>query len=432
MSGSPKYSQARLRAVEEQRLRREREQRAREEAARRAAEEERRRKERLASAKARLGKATDVLGSRLQKFARSEAAEIVRDEIDDLMKRLRKAKQAGQSTGSEKAVVKAQREVIALAANLEQLAARAESQLFVDHLAREEAAVESLKRRASALNEQLSQKFDISGLNAVRSALGDAEDALRNRDLSRASQLASEISKVIENHRHKVEKSLAAWTDERDQALAAVAEADDRIAGLEADEVVMRWCKADVERLRAQVQFSSDRIATEDFSGARHAVSEALAQAEQIIRGAQEIQLKEDRRQYIADSIADVMVNMGFIVQAGYPALDDPGTPESDLIIHAVRLGGGAVAVAVPQEGDVWYDVDGFPKEVEIGTAGQEIHSCDEAEQTISAMHAALDEAFGVQMGELMWDGKDPNRIAKKADILPGSTDAFHHMGERM
>ena len=115
------------------------------------------------------------------------------------------------------------------------------------------------------------------------------------------------------------------------------------------------------------------------------------------------------------------MNQMGFVVQAGSPLLEYPGDPASASIIQAQRLGGGAIAVSVPQEGEIWYDVDGYPMRVETNSDGREVRSCDEAQEQIEQLHLAMEKTFGIQMGELMWEGRDPDRIRKAADRLPDS-----------
>jgi len=428
MSGSPKYSQAQLRAQQEQRLRQERERRAREEAARRLAEEERRRKARLATAKNGLQDAVAVVETRLSRFEGAEAARLVQGELDALRKLLREADRAGRSADAEGAVSRVQRDVKRLEGELRELEARAEAQLFAANLAREEAAVQGLQRRLAALDTELSRKFDGAGLQGVQSALEDARAALERKDLARVSRVAQNATKALEAHGRRVRERFAEWSEERNKALAAIAEADDCVGGLEADEVVMRWCGAEVGAIRALLENATARDTDEDFSAAVTMSNQAVADTRKAVSDAQAAQLKEERRRYIAEGIVQVMQDMGFVVQAGYPVLDDPARPGSDLIIQAARIGGGAVAVSVPQEGDVWYDVDGFPKELAVGAAGQEVRTCDEAERAITEMHAALDEAFGVQMGELMWEGKDPDRIAKQADVLPGGTDTSRRL----
>ena len=111
-------------------------------------------------------------------------------------------------------------------------------------------------------------------------------------------------------------------------------------------------------------------------------------------------------------------------------AIPSLGVPSSATIIQAVRIGGGAVAVSVPQEGDIWYDVSDFPMRAENTDDGKTIRTCDEAEQEIVRLHEAMKEAFGIEMSELNWDGKDPDRVRKAAERLPESAPAARTRGE--
>jgi hypothetical protein len=122
------------------------------------------------------------------------------------------------------------------------------------------------------------------------------------------------------------------------------------------------------------------------------------------------------------------MGQLGLVVQAGYPPPEHAGVTSSATIIQAQRVGGGAIAVSVPQQGEIWYDVDGFPMRVE-GAAHGYARTCDEAEEQINRMHDAMQQAFGIESSELMWDDKDPDRIRKTAKALPGSAGAQQRRG---
>lgn len=206
---------------------------------------------------------------------------------------------------------------------------------------------------------------------------------------------------------------------EREKSLAALAEVGDRLAGLKADEVVLRWAAQEVKALEERMGAISGRIRAGRFALAQEEAAEILQQAERIVAQAQERQLQEERRQYIVSGLLQVLDRMGFMVQAGSPALEYPEISASATLLRAQRLGGGALAVSVPQEGEIWYDVDGFPRRVEAGRDGQPVKSCDEAQAQLEAIHATLEREFGIQMGELRWEGKDPSRIRKAAERLP-------------
>ncbi len=431
MSGSPKYTRAQLREIEERRLREERARRAEEEAARRAKEEARRRRERLANAKAEVRKFATDLGARIDRFDATEASRFVGGELQELRSDLRRAAEAAQKASDEAEVQKLGGALGRVGERLAQVSARGEAALFAAHLAKEEAVVDGLERRVAALDQERSRKFDGTGLDGVLALVAEAREALTRQDPAKAAKTAGAATARLEQHVSVVERRHTAWQQERHDALAAIAEAEDRVAGLEADEIVMRWCAAEVLALRGQIATAGDQVAAERFIPAREAAASIAQGVESCIARAQETQLKEERRQYVAAGIVQVMQRMGFVVQAGCPSLHDPSVPASDMIIQAQRLGGGAVAVSVPQEGEVWYDVDGFPMRVETGSDGQQVKSCDEAEQAITAMHQALEDAFGIQMSELMWEGKDPGRRARQADALPGSRDAAQRSGRR-
>jgi hypothetical protein len=186
----------------------------------------------------------------------------------------------------------------------------------------------------------------------------------------------------------------------------------------------MQWVWGDVEVLGEKLADIAAMIEREEWAAAKAAAGTLLREAEDVVRKAQAMQLAEDRRQYVIQGIIDVMEEMGFIIQAGYPAPEYPDFSSSATIIQAARLGGGDIALSVPQQGEVWYEVNGFPMQVEEGSTGQEVYSCDQAENEIEKIHNLLEASYGIQMGELRWEGKDPQRIRKRAHDLPGCCGA--------
>src|SRR5262249_34974879 len=150
------------------------------------------------------------------------------------------------------------------------------------------------------------------------------------------------------------------------------AEAGDRVAGLRADPVVQRWTAPDVEVLAGRLRQAEDLLAREDFARCQREAASLCGAADAIVAPARETQFKEDQRQYTVGGIVESMRQLGLVVQAGYPQPEHSGVPASATIIQAVRIGGGAIAVSVPQEGDIWYDLDDdhFPKRVESTAAG--------------------------------------------------------------
>jgi hypothetical protein len=206
---------------------------------------------------------------------------------------------------------------------------------------------------------------------------------------------------------------------ERERALGDL---DARLAGLEADALVMRWCAGEVAEARADL--ARLRAADGDLVPQCGDLASLLRDLPQRARAAQEA---EERRRYIARGIAEAMRGMGFTVSE--PQLEHPGVGASALVFEGVRASGGEVAVSVPVEGQVWYAVDGYPLRLEAASGGGDASTCDEAEREISAMHAVLADRFGVRMGTLDWEGRDPSRVARYADDLPDSHGTLRGVG---
>ena len=92
------------------------------------------------------------------------------------------------------------------------------------------------------------------------------------------------------------------------------------------------------------------------------------------------------------------------------------------MVFQASSGSGKSVLVSVPVEGEVWYEVDGYTKTTSAGISGDVTLACDEGERVLQEMHTRLDEEFNVEMSEIWWEGKDPNRNLRRADVLPVSS----------
>jgi len=429
MSGSPKYCSAQLREEQERRLREERKRQAEIERARRAAEEEKRRKENLAKAQNHARQETTNLMRQITTFANEEAARLVSVELEALKKNLHKLENDINRAGDAEQLKRSENTLRRFRDDLRQITAQGEAARLAAHLAHEEAAVIEIKNKFSAFDQTRSEKFDVDGFREARRLISAAESALNRKVLSETEKIIAEVRIRLERHQATVEKRFSQWFEEKERCNAALESASNRLVGLKADVVVLRWGHQEVNAIEKRLGQISSIIETEKFSLAQNEAKAVLEGMENILIRVQELQLKEDRRRYIADGIIQVMNQMGFIVQAGSPTLEKPDSPVSDMIIQARRLGGGAIAVSVPQDGDIWYDVAGLPMREENGEDGKLIKSCDEAEEQIEKMHEKMEEVFGIQMSELMWEDKDPNRIHKPADRLPEAKPAARQKG---
>jgi hypothetical protein len=232
-----------------------------------------------------------------------------------------------------------------------------------------------------------------------------------------SAQLAQQQQERLEAERRQ--KAAAEAKLRAAAAAQAVGEIEGIIAGLKADPVVMRWHPHSVLELEKELQQAAQAVTSAQFALPAEILTKARAKERQMIEEANTAQLKADRRDYIAQSIVSTLQEMGFSILS----VDDEhsGHPATAKIFRAAAAG-RAISVSVPVEGQVWYDVDGYPKATVASVAnGNPTAICDEAEQVLTEMHSALQNEFGVQMGEVTWQGKDPNRNTRTATELPSN-----------
>ena len=431
MSDSPKYCSARLREAQERRLREKRERQAAKELARRKAEEERRGSTRLEQGRRTARKEFADAQADLADFLK---ADIVRfapaEQVNALRTRLRELEIVINETILEERARATLAEVKFLRESLRSLTAQANAAKLCETLAAEEAEVTKLEHQVAALDRARSDKFDRTGAMNLARLLADARSNLQSQNLPQVRRDIAAARKILVNHQAEVTKQLVAWQAAKDRAEMGLAAAGDRIAGLRADEIIVRWGTGELASLEERLERSSKLLSEERFDIVLTESAALLVASDAVIGHVQEFQLKEERRQYIVQGIVDVMGQIGFVVQQGSPALEHPNVPSSATMIQAVRIGGGAIAVSVPQEGEILYDVDGFPKRTETGGDGATVRTCDEAEQEIDRIHEAMKDVFGIEMSELVWDGKDPERVRKAAERLPESAPAERVRGE--
>ncbi len=282
------------------------------------------------------------------------------------------------------------------------------------------ARYEELKRQAgSLLGDAGPGPLGPAGAAAVlKTALAAAGGALQTNNESTISAHIDKLEALVNSYEDSVREAVEAT--KRSAALSdqAAGESTAILAGLRADEVVMRWHAASVEELERDLAevTTAGRL---DPSGAIQKTAAARERSAKIVQEANSAQVKADQRDYIARSISSTLSDMGFVV--GEPVEEHPGHPATASIVHAASATGKAIAVSVPIEGQVWYNVEGYVKTVEALVGGGHAAACDEAEDVIEQMHEALEEEFHLQMGELQWEGKDPNRKLRAAKSVPQS-----------
>jgi hypothetical protein len=279
------------------------------------------------------------------------------------------------------------------------------------------ARYDNLKQAAGTLFDTPEGPLGPAGAAAaIKSALAAVGGALQTNN---EAKIAANLGR-LENAVQEYEDSLLELSEQEARQAAVIrqltSEATAIIAGMRADPVVMRWHAGTVDALETDLT-NVDWASLTDPEARSKVIETARESSAAIVKEADAAQIKADQRDYIAQSISSTLIDMGFMVSE--PIEEHPGHPATASILHAATTSGKAIAVSVPVEGQVWYNVEGYVKTVEAAVGGGEAAVCDEAQEVIEQMHDALDQEFQIQMGELNWEGKDPKRKLRAAKSVP-------------
>lgn len=415
MSGSPKYTRAELEQRRQAELERKRREKA-ERAARRRQEQEARERQRRVNARRQQ---VQQQHKALQTSLTAQQNAIYDHARNDLATRLNQQQKAIQSASSE-----AQLQTIATA--LEQLEQELQGAIAQkrrdDEAKKRQAELDRQRFLLQELRQQWQQipdaeEFDMAGHQAVHRALAAVEKAIAQGNPAPVRQPLQDAEQALTQHQQQVQTQRAAWQQRKATAETQLGELQTLVAGLQDDPVVMQWQGAEVAQMQGQVQEAERAIAQEQFEQVGTVLQASQHQGQVILETANAAQLQADQRDYIADSIAHSLNALGFTVVSRQA--EHPDHPASAIVLGAVTHAGKGISVSVPVEGEVFYDVEGYPKQTEAAIGGGAAATCDAAEQVIGEMHGILAEQFGIQMGELQWEDKDPHRKLRQADELP-------------
>ena len=419
MSGSPKYSSARLDRQRQQQLEAQRKRKAEEEKRKRDAQIARQREIRLNNLQNQLN---SQIGAIALDIIRQEDSFYPQDK-QQLEDRVLKLMQKAQKATNETQLQGISPEIEGIKADI-YLAVSRKRRDDAEKQRREE--IEKLQFEFTELKAQLQQiddairtKFDAQGKVNIESKLTELQQGLNGGNPEVVKPLLQDCQGLLDRHLKRVLEGQKQWEKAKNEATKAEGELQALISGLKADPVVFSWCPhliAELERLESQIEGA---IELEDFQQPLQILTQAQTQSENIIKTASEAQLKAEQRDYIADSIAQSLEEMGFNLV--YRQAEHPDHPASAIILGAATNSGKGISVSVPVEGEIYYDIDGYTKTSTTNVNGQVTASCDEAEGAIAELHELLQAEFGINMSELWWEGKDPDRIIRKADELPKS-----------
>lgn len=416
MSGTPKYSSAELEQRRQKQLEEERRRKAAEEARLRAAAAERERRQRLENLRKKVNSQQQSIATKVkqQSSVYTQDAQPLQQRCHNQVNAIRKAENESQlqniatelkqiSQDCDRAVTRKRRDD--------------EEKKRKEEIERLQFEIEELEQEVGQITTSDASKFDGTGQKSVQQALGAVRSALSSGNTQAVQSSLNNTSRVVKQHTQLVVQRRAEWEKLKAEAEQIVGQIQDLLTGFQADPVVARWHSHSITQLDNELKQAQQAIVSEQFDQPKKILVKLKAQEKQIIEEANTAQLKADKRDYITQSIVSTLQDMGFSVlsiedeHAGHP---------STAKVFTATAAGRAISVSVPVEGQVWYDVNGYSKNtIASMTDGSPVAVCDEAEEVLTEMHTALQQEFGVQMGEIAWQGKDPSRITRTATDLP-------------
>lgn len=412
----------------EEAIQRERMRRAEEEARRRKEAEEAARLRRLAIIKAEMTKRLDVIAEQVNNSRQA----LIAHDYAALTSGLSMLRSVTAQASDERILREAQAGITELENQLETALAkkqRADAQAQLRDSELQEFLLDQVRAKLRRAEGQGSAGLDPNGYAAAQQAIEAAAAALAS-GANDTESLVEEAEKAIDAHVSNISSGLAQAQNARATAEEAVGELGALVDGLQADEVVMRWQSEEVAQMVQQLSQARQALAEGRYDEPDTILAEAREASANAVNNAGQNQLLADERDYIARSIASALGEMGFYVAP--PTPEYPGYAETSLIINAQKDSGEGVAVSVPIKGQVLYDVAGYPIETteRVDGSGQ-ASSCDKAEGMLLEMQKALNQHYGISMGEIGWENKDPNRRLRAADELPREDQSGRERGEQ-
>lgn len=426
MSGTPKYSSAELERQRQQQLEEERRRKAAEEARLRAEAAERERRQRLENLRNRVNSQQQSVATKIQQ----QQSSMYPQDTTTLQQRCQNQSNTIHQAQNESQFQNVATELNQILQDCDRAVTRKrrddEEKKRKEEIDRLRFELEELEREVGQIPADDASKFDATGQKSVQQALATVRSSLASGNPQTVQAPINNASTVVKQHTQTVTQRRAEWERRKAAAEQVLGQIQDLVTGLKADPVVMRWHSHSMTELENQLRQAQQAIVAEQFDQPNQILAKVQAQEKQMIEEANIAQLKADKRDYITQSIVATLQDMGFAVLSVTD--EHEGHPSTAKVFTATGAG-RAISVNVPVEGQVWYDVDGYAKNTIASVAdGSPVATCDEAEAVLTEMHSALQQEFGIQMGEISWQGKDPNRTTRTATDLP--TDSKQSRGK--
>jgi len=154
--------------------------------------------------------------------------------------------------------------------------------------------VEELERAIAEITPQNAAKFDAPGQNACADAIEEVKIVIAQGNPKTIRPLLNNAQQFVSQHRNEVAGQLAIWQKNLNQANQAKCEMDEIMAGLQADQVFMRWQSESLKQLDTFVTRAEVSIQNEQFSLVRTLLKQLDLKSKDLILEANQSQLKAD------------------------------------------------------------------------------------------------------------------------------------------
>lgn len=417
MSGSPKFSKAKIAEYKEKIIEAERQKRAEAEARRRQEAEEKERRRLLDLSRSEVEGQLETLRSHLDR----QQQNLYQKDAVTFQQQTANQEAAIANASSESDLLAISEDLLQIEKSLQAALDRKRRQeaenIRKTEMARRQFELEELERRVANIPEAEALKYDAAGREQLRGFFQKVRGAIAAEDPVAIGRPLAEATAFVEKHRRQIARGQAESQGLQAEANRLLTELQTIAAGLKADPVVMRWQLGATMELEKQMNGAKEAIARGKFEPVISILKEARERSQTIIETANTAQIQADKRDYITDSIAETLQEMGFDIIFEQP--EYPDHPASATILGATSQAGKGISVSIPIAGEVLYDVNGYIEESATTVDGNTVRVCDEAEEVLTEMHSVLENKYGVEMGEVFWEGKEPNRRLAQAEHLP-------------
>ena len=419
MSGSPKYSSVQIERQRQQKLELERQRLAEIERKKREAEAESKRQIQLEKERATIYINIQTFITQIDSTnIYSEDNQTLKTKATEYQAQLKTATNIDQLGQLTKTINQLQKD---LAEAIRRKRRDDEAKKIQAELEQQRFELQELENIIAQIPATDAQKFYPSNQLKITTILNNIQSLFANKDPQKIKAPLQQAIILVQDHEATVNQQKEIWQNRAGQAEQQLHELEAILAGMQADPKLVLWQPQVIQQVQTTIEKAQEVINLEQFETVKIFLTQAQKAEKEALEKANQAQLKAETRDYITESIAQSLEAMGFEIVYRQPEYSEH--PASSTILAAATAAGKRISVSIPVQGEVLYDVDGYSKNTVSTVEGGTAKTCDEAEQVLEEMHQVLANAYGVQMGEILWDDKKPHDRLVQREDLPRSTD---------